>query len=63
MDESLLVSEQDYAEAFQIVFNAYGKHNPTSSLQISSILDHHGPTGGCFGGLIDIATKRALVNG
>jgi hypothetical protein len=62
MDESLL-SKQDYAEAFQIVSNAYRKHNPTSALQISTIFDHYGPAGGCFGGLIDIATKTALVNG
>jgi hypothetical protein len=43
MDESL-VSKQDYAEAFQIVSNAYRKHNPTSPLQLSTIFDHHGIT-------------------
>jgi hypothetical protein len=61
MDESL-VSKQDYAEAFQIVSNAYRKHTPTSASQLSIIFDLHGPAGGCFGGLIDIATKTALGN-
>jgi hypothetical protein len=48
MDESL-VSKQDYAEAIQIVSMTSRKHDPTSALQISTILDHHGPAGGCFG--------------
>jgi hypothetical protein len=35
MDESL-VSKQDQVKAFQIVSNAYRKHNPTSAFQIVS---------------------------
>jgi hypothetical protein len=46
-----LLLKQDQAEAFQIVSDAYREHNPTS-------------IGGQFGaGLVDIATKMALVNG
>jgi hypothetical protein len=56
--------KQDQAEAFQIVSNAYRKHNPTSTLQISTIFNSYGPSiGGHFGELVDIATKMALVNG
>jgi hypothetical protein len=65
MDESL-VSKQDYIKEFQMVYNTYRKHNPTSTLQhckflLSSIAI--GPRCGHFGGLVDIATKTALVNG
>jgi hypothetical protein len=30
-------------EAFQIVFNAYRKHNPTGALQFSTIFSYYGP--------------------
>jgi hypothetical protein len=58
-----LVSKQGQVVALQIVSNTYRKHNPTSALQISAIFNCHGPAGGCFGGLVDITTKTALVNG
>jgi hypothetical protein len=45
-----LLLKQDQAEAFQSVSDAYREHNPTS-------------IGGQFGGLVDIATKMALVDG
>jgi hypothetical protein len=52
------------SEAFQFVSNAlYKKHNPTCELQISTIFNPYGPICGNFGGLVDIATKTALVNG
>jgi hypothetical protein len=55
--------KQDPSKEFQIVSNTHRKHNPTSALQISAIVNGHGPTGGCFCGLIDVTTKAALVNG
>jgi hypothetical protein len=62
MDESLVL-KQDLAKTFQIVFNAYRKHNPTCALQISAIFNCHRPAGGCFCGLVDITSNTALVNG
>jgi hypothetical protein len=62
MDETLVL-KQDKAEAFQIVSNAYRKHIPKSALQILAIFNCHGPTCGCFHGLVDITTSTALVNG
>jgi hypothetical protein len=58
-----LVSKQDQVEAFQIVSITCRKHNPTTSLQISTSFNCYGPIGGHFGGLVDVATKTALVNG
>jgi hypothetical protein len=55
--------KQDQVEEFQIVSNTYIKHNPTSALQISTIFKRYGSIGGHFGGVVDIATKMALVNG
>jgi hypothetical protein len=52
--------KQDLAKAFQIVSNAYRKHNPTSALQILAISNYHGPTGGCFCGLVDILNQHSF---
>jgi hypothetical protein len=60
---NIYILKQDQAEPFQIVSNIYRQHNPTNALQISAIFNCYGPIGGHFGGLIDIATKMALVNG
>ena len=49
-----LVSKQDQAEEFQIVSNTHRKHNPTSTLQISTSFNCHGPAGGFFDGGVDI---------
>jgi hypothetical protein len=62
MDASLVL-KQEQVEAFHIVSNTYGKHKPTSALQIYSIYNSYGPRGGCFGELVDITTKTALANG
>ncbi len=58
-----LVSKQEQVEAFQIVSIPYRKNNPTSALKITTTFNCYGPIGGHFGGLVDIATKMALVNG
>jgi hypothetical protein len=62
MDASLVL-KQDHVEAFHIVSNTYRKHNLRSTLQIAAIFNCHGPIGGQLGGLVDITTKTALVNG
>jgi hypothetical protein len=63
MVESLVLM-QAQVETFQIVSITYRKHNPTTcSLQISTRFNRYGPIGDHFGGLVDIATKTALVNG
>jgi hypothetical protein len=55
--------KQDKPEEFQIVSNTYRQYNPTTTLQISAICNCYGPIGGHFGGLVDIATKIALMDG
>jgi hypothetical protein len=62
MDESLVL-KQDCVNEFHIVSNTYRKHNPTSSLQISAIFNPYGPIGVHCGGLVDVTTNTALVNG
>jgi hypothetical protein len=62
MMESLL-SKQDQVEAFHIFFIKYTNHNPASALHISNSFNCYGSIGGCFVGLVDLATKTALVNG
>jgi hypothetical protein len=45
-----LISKQDQIKEFQIIPNTYRKHNPTSELHISPILNcYAGPIGGSFG--------------
>jgi hypothetical protein len=64
--DASLVLKQDQAEEFQIVFNTYTgrKHNPTSTLQTSTIFNRYGPIGGHFAGLlVAIETRTASVNG
>jgi hypothetical protein len=60
-----LVSKQNQVEAFQIVSSTYRKHHPTTSLHIPTRFNSYGPisVGEHFGGLVDITTKTALVNG
>jgi hypothetical protein len=57
MIESLL-SKQDQVEAFKIFFITYRNHNATSALHISTSFNCYGPIGGCFVGLVDLATKQ-----
>jgi hypothetical protein len=63
--QAWLQSKTYVAEEFQFFSNTFRKHNPTSTLQISTIFNCHGPsTGGCFGGLVvHIETNIALSNG
>jgi hypothetical protein len=54
--------KQNQVEECQIVSNTCRKHNPTSTLQISTIFNCYGPIGDHFGGLIDIAKTKKLYS-